>query len=395
METSAEKIIEKIKRYSTEHKARASGTQNVRSCIYRMAAELFPCADRVAGERFGFHPNAFAASLPLMTVFEVTAELDVWLAYFLRSRALAAVNAVLLLIAFLILLFEFGLYKRPLDPLFPKREGLNLFAERKAEGETKRRIILCAHADAAYEIPLMLKLKPRLFTVIVGTALTGALALPVIGILNALGLFGSGTSLFLCIAETAFLPSFLPFLFFTDWNTVVDGANDDLTGCGIILSVFHELNERNIRFSHTDVCCLITDGEEAGLRGAMAFAEKHREKLKNSIVIVIDTIHDADELRVYHRGMNFTQRNSEEVCVLIQRAGSACGKEIMKTGFYPGANDADAFSRCDVRAAAICAVPHKPSKYYHTRYDTWESLDAKSIEITRKIVMKLLELADE
>ena len=97
---------------------------------------------------------------------------------------------------------------------------------------------------------------------------------------------------------------------------------------------------------------------------------------------------------IYHRGINFTQKNSPEVCELLYEAGLACGWDIPYTDFYPGANDSEAFSRNWIKAAAICAVQHTPSTYYHTRYDSWANLNPEGIEVVRRIVRQTIVIKD-
>jgi putative aminopeptidase FrvX len=196
--------------------------------------------------------------------------------------------------------------------------------------------------------------------------------------------------------EAVLLLAFIPFLFFVNWRTITDGANDNLTSCYLGMSILKEMADQGERLEHTDVCCLVTDGEESGLRGALCYAKAHRQELMdtNTLVIAADTIHDANELMIYHRGVNFTQQNSREVCELLHRAGLSCGVDLPYTGFYLGATDAEAFSRYGIKAAALCAVSHKPSFYYHTRFDTWDNLDEGCIELTRNILKSAITLYD-
>lgn len=395
MDRCTEWAVGRIKEISTWFKGRKAGESSVKNCLDHMAAELKNWSDSVKRAPFSFHPHAFALSLPLMGAFDILAVISLWIAFFSGSPVFRALDPVFFFSAFLTLVFEFALYRRPLDRLLPKRHSFNVFAVRRAKAEPRRRVILCAHADSAYEMPMLCRLSPRLSCLIIFTAGLGMTALLIAGVLNAAGVFGERTPLALAIVQTAFLPSFIPFLFFVDWKTVVDGANDDLSGCLIAMGIMKEMHENSVRLAHTDVCCLITDGEECGLRGAMAFAEKHRDELEKAVVVAIDTIHDENEIRIYHRGINFTQRNSAKVCGLIRRAGLECGVDIPNTGFYPGATDADAFSRCGIPAAAICAVPHRPSTFYHNRRDTWENLSPECMELTGKIVRRLLKIIDE
>ena len=63
---------------------------------------------------------------------------------------------------------------------------------------------------------------------------------------------------------------------------IADGANDNLSACFVVMSVLKEMKEKNIRYENTEVCCLITGSEEAGLRGALAYAQRHRKELSNT-----------------------------------------------------------------------------------------------------------------
>jgi len=239
----------------------------------------------------------------------------------------------------------------------------------------------------------LVRLKAWLIYVLILGADLGMFACLTFGLLSAAGMVSTHTSAVFGLIEALLLFIYIPWLFFIRWRVVSDGANDNLTGCYISMSILKEMAEKDIRLDYTDVCCLITDGEESGLRGAMAYAERHRQELidTNSIVIAVDTIHDPEQLMIYHRGINFTQKNSTEVCKLLHEAGLSCGRDIPYTDFYPGANDSEAFSRNGIKAAAICAVQHTPSSYYHTRYDSWDNLNPEGIEIVRRIVSQAIQ----
>lgn len=391
---STEWIVKRIKEISLKHRNRTAGEASVKACMDEMAEELGLWSDAVIKDEFEFHPRAFIGSIALMSFLDVCAVACLWAARIFGLRIYYYVSPALFLISLCLIVFEFALYRRPFDLLYPKRRSFNVFSVIKAGNGSRGKLIFCAHADAAYEMRMLAGLEARQFAALAAMGIIGMISFLVFGIINAFGAMGPGLTETLLAVETAFIPVFVPWFFFADWDVVADGANDDLTGCCIAMSIMKELHDKGVRPDHTDVCCLITDGEESGLRGAWAFAEKHKRELEKSMVIAVDTIHDAGELSIYHRGINFTRRNSPEVCGLIRRAGRECGADIPKTGFYPGANDADAFSRVGVRAAGLCAVPHRPPEYYHTRRDTWENIEPDCIELTRKVLMKAIELAD-
>ena len=65
---------------------------------------------------------------------------------------------------------------------------------------------------------------------------------------------------------------------FVDFKSISPGANDNLTGTYAALCALRMLEEGGVQFENTEVCAMITDGEEAGLRGAKDFAKRHLEE---------------------------------------------------------------------------------------------------------------------
>ena len=104
------------------------------------------------------------------------------------------------------------------------------------------------------------------------------------------------------------------------------------------------------------------------------------------MVIAVDTIHSVKELRIFSRGINYTESNSEEVCNLLYFAGMKNGCDLRTAEFYPGACDSDAFSRVGIKAAAICGVAFTPQDYYHNVKDTYTNMNPECIRIVRDIL---------
>ena len=391
-------ITEQIRKVCETYKKRTAGSASVRSAMRYMAGQLQAWSDSVKETSFTFHPHAFIASMGVHVFCDICATFCFVLSVLLPSRLLAFASPLFFMTALLAAVFQYILYDRLFDPLYPKREGINILAVRKAKKTAKQRIIFCGHADAAFEMPVFLRPKMAwavyLLTLLANIGLLMGLTT---GVLNLLITISAQTLKSLAIAEVCFLPFYIPFFFFVRWNVVADGANDNLTGCYLSMSILKKMADEDIRLDHTDVCCLITDGEESGLRGAMAYAETNKDELldTNSIIIAVDTIRETDQLAVYHRGINFTQKNDPAVCELLHRAGLACGIDLPYAKFYPGASDAEAFSRNGIPAAAICAVRHSTVSYYHTRKDSWDNLDTDCIEATQQILWNAAELLDK
>ena len=191
---------------------------------------------------------------------------------------------------------------------------------------------------------------------------------------------------------------FVPFLVGLYWmwnkNRIVDGANDNLSGCYMGISVLKALKEEGIDFENTEVGVILTGSEEAGLRGAKAFAKKHRQEFKDieTVVISLDTMREIEQLQIYTRGCTGTVKDSEAVGDLLFEAGRNNGIEMKRASLYPGAVDAEAFSKYDIRACGFCGVNHDPKTYYHTREDTWTNISEECIDLSLDICLEAAKL---
>lgn len=389
-------IVSRITDICKKYKRRDAGSQAARDAADDMAAEAANYADTVVTQDFDVNPHCFMVSIPVFAVFTVLAAAASLLGLLLELPILFLVGDVLIFAGFCIVVPEYVFYRELLELFTRKRKGRNVFAVRKARGETKRRIIIGGHLDAAYEMPVMMHTKAVILYIIIGVALLG----PIVGfILNNIMLLDflphQIHRVFVIIELVSALIA-SPLVFFVDFKTIVDGANDNLTACFIGMSLLKEMADNDFRYENTDVCCLITDGEEAGLRGASAFARENISMLmdKNTVFIAMDTIHEKEELRIYGRGINYTEENADEVCDLLYFSAMKHGLDLPYAEFYPGAVDAEAFSREGVKAAGICGVRHTPAPYYHTRMDTYTNLNPECIELVRDIVKTSIDMFD-
>ncbi len=390
-------IAQEIKHVCLTYKRRIAGSDSERACGDYLAKILKKFSDRVDKEDFVLHPKAFIGSFAFQAICKVVTVIFFYASLFLHLPILSAIAVAFALLVAASWVFEYVLYIQCFDFLYPKRISQNIMAVRKAGKETRQRIIICGHSDAAYETPFFLKLKAAPIYVMSIIGILGIFYSLAICLINTFYPLSGTSAIVLGTIEGLLLIADVFFLFFVDWNTVADGANDNLTGCYLGMSILKEMEEKGERLEHTDVCCLITGGEESGLRGSFAYAKKHRQELldTNTVVIAADTIHSKDQLMIYTRGINFTQKNSKEVCELLRKAGKECGVTLPDTDFYLGATDSEAFSRSGIKAAAICGVHHTPSTYYHTRFDTWNNINKDCIALTRDILKASIRLYDE
>ena len=105
-----------------------------------------------------------------------------------------------------------------------------------------------------------------------------------------------------------FIPFFLLLANTYNPKRVVDGANDNLSGCYMGITLLREMQQLGITLEHTEVGVILTGSEEAGLRGAKAWAKAHKDDYRDvpTYILCFDTIHDPRFLMINRRDLNST-----------------------------------------------------------------------------------------
>ncbi len=307
-----------------------------------------------------------------------------------------------------ITLFEFLLYKQFCDVFYKKITGHNLIATRKASEETKKRIIINGHVDSAYECRYTYYGKGKGMTPLMAGSIVSLIASSVISTLSTiLSLTGSKSKFAEFISDKGYFFHFFTLLnmvtlyHFADLKRVVPGANDNLTGTLAATTALKMLDEAGIKFKNTEVMAMITDGEEAGLRGAKQFAKDHYDEFVNSgvetAVICVDTLTDREFMNIYSRDMSGTVKHNPEFCKLVMDAAHEAEQHDLKfANVFFGSSDAAAFTQAGITATCLAAMDPAPADYYHNHLDNYDRLNPKAIEDGYKIIMSsILKFADE
>ena len=394
-------MIDGIKFVCQKYKRRSPGSQSERDAQDYFKKELSEFADEVYSEDFTLHPHAFMGFIFYSAIFSLIGVACYWLSPV--SSVLPVLGTVLTLLAVLMFLFEFLFYGEFVDFLFPKRVSRNVFATRKPSGEVKRRIIFGGHTDASPEWTFSLHGGLPALAAVIGGSIIGMFII-----------FGSNIAIFvkslmsdavalegfwkvLGIVNICTIPFIIAIMFFINWRVIVDGANDNLRANYISMAVMKEMAENDFRFENTEVCCLLSGSEEAGLRGAKAFAKKHRQEMLDveTVFISLDTMREIKEFRINTIGCTGTVHSDEAVGDLLHEAGMNCGVDIPRSELYPGAVDADGFTKYGLRACGFTGVSHDPKTYYHTREDSWDNISPECLELSLDICREAARLYDE
>lgn len=397
-------VARNIKKLCKEVGPRPAGTDKELAALEWMSNDLKDSCDDVKIEEFSLSPWAFMGWVQFCAFAATAAAGLFFAARFVAAFALYFNIAALVLAAACVffIITEFLFYMETLEPFFKKATSHNLVGVRKASGEVKRRIIFSGHADSAPEWKFTYWGGPKLlipFVVISFIGISYTLVVSIIGtVLTAKGSEPSTVYFVLQIIAVCFIPDYLFALLFYDKKRIVEGANDNLTGCFCAMAVPRFMKDHDIRFENTEVIVVCTGAEESGLRGAKAFSKAHADMLSDGIETVffgLDTIRDFDYMAVYNKDMTGTVTNDAQVSALIKAGAAVAGYDLPYKTVTFGSSDAAAMTKGGFKASCLAAMDPAPARYYHTRLDTADNLDLKTIEAGVDICLETAFLYNE
>ena len=394
-----------IKKVCKEIGPRFAGSEEEKKSVEYMAEDLKSCCDEVKTESYPVHPKAFMGWIPFSVVAMTIASVVFFLAQFFVIAPLFYVSLALTVICLFFIVTEFLFYKETLDPFLPKKTSHNAYGVRKPSGEVKRRIIFCGHADSAMEWRFTYWGGPKLVIPVIGGSLVGVVASLVFNVIAVVMSFvnpdfiaSTATDVFSYIL-LGFVVIFLVASLFYDKNRIVEGANDNLTGCFTSIAILKYLQDNHISLENTEVVALCAGSEEIGLRGSKYFAETHGKEFSDveTVFVALDTLRDYDFMAIYNKDMTGLVANDSDACKLVKEGAKLAGFDVPYKTVSLGATDAAAISKskCGIKATAFAAMDPAPARYYHTRLDTHENLDLKTIEASLDICLNTLFLYDE
>ncbi|MDR2524774.1 MAG: Zn-dependent exopeptidase M28 [Oscillospiraceae bacterium] len=389
---------EQIKALIARFGPRAPGSPAEWDAQQAMAEQLRPWADTVETEGFPVHRQAFMGFIPFTVLLTMAACGLFWF-----GRPVAGLTLVTL--AALPLVLEFAMYRQFIDRLFKAYPSHNVVARRKPAGEIKKRIYLVGHADSQYEWTLNYRLggvgmKLVLIPAVVGMVICFCANLLRFLLFDIAALPNEGFLYWLFkitgIVLFCLFPCDVGFLFFQSRRRGVPGANDNLSGCYTAMAILKEMREGQISFEDTEVVVLLTGSEEAGLRGAKAYVERHKAELHDpaieTVAVGLDTFRDLKDIAIYNRDLSGTVRHSPKMQRLMWEAGKRCGYDLPSASIYIGACDAVAFTQAGIPATGFAAMDPTPPRWYHTRLDNAERLEPKAIEVGAAIALEAVRL---
>lgn len=409
---TVKEITSVIKRYGP----RESGNKNCLATQKHIDKEMKPFCDETGFDSYKMAPKAF---LHFTKTVSVVCFLAIFVClilvytgvfsgvggadFFVPQCIVAGVIAVGLFITAM----EFLLYKQFCDVFYKKIDGHNYYAVRKPKGEVKKRIIISGHCDSAYQWRhIFYGKKLPLMGICMGGTIGGAVVSLILAIITIIanfvnmGAFGDfmlNYSYYFHIITGLFM---ITLFLFVDFKTISPGANDNLTGTYAAVCALRMLDMAGVEFENTEVVAMITDGEEAGLRGCKHWAKEHKEEYTNgsveTAVLCVDTLTDLEYLNVYSRDMTGTVKHSEKFSQLVMDSAVESGHDDLKfANVFFGSSDAAAFSQEGITATCLAAMDPAPADYYHNIRDSYYRLVPEAIKAGYDVVLSTILNFDE
>jgi aminopeptidase YwaD len=293
---------------------------------------------------------------------------------------------------------QFMFYKKIFDPFFPKATGYNVYGTIEPEGEVKQQIILSGHHDSAYVFHY-LELSPRFYPLFIIVPLVFFfLAIIFASIMT----IARRNPVWMKKVLSVGLAGVMPLWWFTT-DKVSPGAGDNMIAVAAAneaTKIFADLKKQGRNaLKHTRIICLSVDGEESGLRGAMAFVKANLDVLKKTKTYVfnMDTLYNADKLVFFDNDLNLTVDLSKEMANECKDIATSLGykAKVSKMPWGGGSTDAAAFGQKGIEATNLIAMELDPRKLegdmvYHTSNDKTKYIEPEVVEQTLNIIKEYI-----
>ena len=388
---AAQFMIDEITHICTKFEKRGPGSKGEQQACEYMAQQLKDLGcDTTYVDEFKENPGSFFGWI----YFTITFCFLALASYFFMP----ALSIVFIVLGLTLCVLQFGLYKKTVDKFFKEKIGHNAAGFKKPTGEVKRRIIFNGHPDGAWEWPFKYMFTYLGFDIHMMLCFLGAFYTLGIAIAKVAGALQGELATKLGLIALVFVPFWFCLYFMWNRNKIVDGANDNLSGCYIGIAILKALKDEGIELENTEIGVVLTGSEEAGLRGAKAWCEAHAHEFNDvpTFVYSYDTITQPEYMQANYRDLNATVKVDKDVSDLYveacQELGIKCSKGVVPP--LGGATDSAAFAQAGMRSTGITALNHALPDFYHTRLDTPDALNKECLADCFAASVKVLEMFD-
>jgi hypothetical protein len=389
-----------------------SPQERERAAIVTKELESHLGAENVVVEEFTLAPDACLSPFPGVLFMILAVLLNVSIGRFagispwLTSLAALAFS----ILALLPLIFEFILSYEFTDPLFRKKQSINVIGALRKPGtkNVKRLLILSGHHDSAWE-DNWLRLLGYGFFFATATMFIGALTLLAMSVIQLTGVI-TGNAEIVRMGTLGWVMLVYPIvpaiLFAMFWHRkgkhggTVPGAMDNLSACALVTAMCRFLVKKPAYIPEDAEIRFITFGsEEAGLRGSRRYVKRHLDELKRLDARLLNyemVVHP--EIVILTSEIHGTVKNSPEMVKSVVAAAERAGVPYrVQPAFLGTAGDAGPFSRAGLKATTLnpFKFPQQMVAYYHQKWDTPEVLTIEPLFNVLKLTLEWIRNGGE
>ncbi|HUX99864.1 MAG TPA: M28 family peptidase [Candidatus Deferrimicrobium sp.] len=335
--------------------------------------------------------------------------------------------AIFCLVGLFFAVTELLFLKEYLDIFYAKGISKNIFGRiTPKSGKPKKYLIFGGHSDSAIELPYA-----KLGVPSMQKRLYGAIALGVVSIIysliktiipGAIGYVVNHPFFNVTWLDIIYLVPFIPwFAFFLTilfkffGSKIVQGANDNLSGCAVACAIAKFLSLAENRPKNIEVICGSFGSEEAGQRGSKAFVKQTpKEILDNSYTVVLESVGGGNGIGILTAETMYLTVNKKfpfihpiqhhpDVYNRVYKAFENCREK--RKGLPPtelvaakfAGTDATRFSEKGVPACAIVGggIETMFIKNWHSLEDIPENLNKEILLHALNISLEFVELVDK
>ena len=357
----------------TAEQMRTLGVHDVRLELYKGAPSTY-------------RPYALAFSAALLGT------LGIWL---YPERWMFAAAAVLSALGAWAMLAETDFTGNWTRWLLPKGDSQNTVGVILPTGETKNRVVLCAHVDT-HRTPVFYTSKTwnTLFSLLVAGSLVSMLVSALVYTLGAV--FSWEWVRWIGLAAAAMEVFALVMSLHADFTPFSPGANDNASGVGVILGIAQHLVQKPLE--HTKVLLAFTGCEETASYGMGSFLDTHAAELgEDTVYIIIDQVGFGHLCYLTADGLIRKHATHPRALELARAAVDALPDIITTERVGLAYTDAVPATKRGLVALTLCALPPPGSDesiHWHQMTDTLDHIDPQTLEDTHAFTWQILKVID-
>jgi len=386
----------------------ASPQERLRAGMIARELETQLGDENVVTEEFTLAPGAFLNTYPGVICMLLAVLLNLSIGRIPGVSPWITSIAALIFSIFMPLSFtlEFLLSLEVFDPLFPKKQSVNVIGTLRKPGmdQVKRLLIFSGHHDSAPQNN-WLRYTGRGFFVLSGIFILGMITLVVMCLIQLSGLIlGSDEIVRLgtlgwVLLVFPIVPSII-YATFLNGSTKngggVPGAADNLSACGVVVAMCRFLVKNPSYIpDNTEIRFITFGSEEAGLRGSRRYVKAHLDELKALDARVLNyEIIAYPEISIMAADVNGTLKFLPEMVSSAVTAAQRAGIPYkIGSGGIGAGSDAAPFTRAGLKAETLLAfkLPQQQLAFYHQDRDTPSVLSLEPLENTLKLTLEWIK----